>query len=952
MIGTTLQHYVIEARLGRGGMGTVYRARDTVLDRTVAIKMLEVADADARLRLLHEARAASSLNHPNIVTIHGVEQHGDTAFIVMEHVEGTPLDRAVPEGGLPPAQALRYAIEIADALAEAHAHGIVHRDIKPANVIIAAAGRVKVLDFGIARRTALPEDVTRVPTLGATSSAPGMVAGTPGYMAPEQVQGQPAGPPSDVFGLGAVLFQMLTGRGPFAADSVWAVLEATMHADPPSVVSLAPGTPPALAQVVTRALAKRPDARFASGRELQQALVAVQAEIDPRAATPRTGASRRAVIAAGLVVLMIAGGAWAWSRSRESRLRWVRDEAIPEIGRLATSGDPVAAYRLAQRALAVAPADPALRASWDAATSEVPIATEPPGAEVSIRALSGQDEGWIALGRTPLVATVPLGQMRWRFALDGHEPREVIPNPFPELLVLARPGSQPPGMVHVPAGEVELPSQNSSTALPSFWIDGTEVTNQQFKVFVDAGGYQRREYWTRPFVEGGRALSWEEAMRRFRDATGRPGPSTWEVGTYLEGAAGHPVSGVSWFEAAAYAAFAERSLPTIYHWQRAAGQSGIFSDVLQVSNFGGRGPLPVGASGSLGPFGTVDMAGNVKEWVWNESSGGRHFVLGGAWFEGAHSFNDEDARGPFTRDAGFGFRCIRQDTPLEASLTRPVVTLERDPAELVAVTDELYEAYRRLYDYDPRPLDARVEERDEAQSHWVTERVSVTAAYGDERLPLMLMLPRSGTPPYSVAVYFPGSDAVRARSSRRAYTQLLQFLLVSGRAVVYPIYQQTYERRRPPTGGNFLREISIQRGLDVRRTIDYLQTRPDLDPDRIALYGVSLGAQLAPVYLAIEPRLRTGVLLFGGFETWSMPAEADPVNFAPRVRQPVLMVNGRDDFDLPYDTAQVPLFNALGTPRTDKRHAVFPGGHIPPRLQDVFKEVLDWLDQYLGPAAQ
>ena len=123
MLGTRLQHYVIEARLGRGGTGTVYRANDTVLDRTVAIKMLEVADADARSHLLHEARAASALNHPNIVTIHGVEQDGDTAFIVMEHVAGAPLDRAVPEGGLPAAQALRYAVEIADALAAAHAAG-------------------------------------------------------------------------------------------------------------------------------------------------------------------------------------------------------------------------------------------------------------------------------------------------------------------------------------------------------------------------------------------------------------------------------------------------------------------------------------------------------------------------------------------------------------------------------------------------------------------------------------------------------------------------------------------------------------------------------------------------------------------------------------------------------------------------------------------------------------
>ncbi len=193
---------------------------------------------------------------------------------------------------------------------------------------------------------------------------------------------------------------------------------------------------------------------------------------------------------------------------------------------------------------------------------------------------------------------------------------------------------------------------------------------------------------------------------------------------------------------------------------------------------------------------------------------------------------------------------------------------------------------------------------------------------------------------------------MRAQTSRGANTYLLQFLLVSGRAVAYPIYQQTYERRREPTGTNFLREISIQRGQDLRRAIDYLETRPDIDATKVAFYGMCLGAQLGPVYLAVEPRLRTGVLLSGGFETWTIPAETDPVNFAPRVRQPVLMVNGREDFDLPYETAQVPLFNALGTPAADKRHAVLAGGHIPPRPQEVFKEILDWLDRYLGPVGQ
>jgi formylglycine-generating enzyme required for sulfatase activity/predicted Ser/Thr protein kinase/predicted esterase len=949
MVGTTLLHYRIEARLGQGGMGTVYRARDLALERIVAIKVLDVSDPSARSRLVHEARAASALNHPNIVTIHGVEQDGDVAFIVMEHVEGLPLDTAIPAGGLPAPQAIRYALEMADAVAAAHAAGIVHRDIKPGNVMITSAGRVKVLDFGIARRAALSDDATRAAT-AAGFAPPGAIVGTPGYMAPEQIAGEPGDPAADVFAMGAVLFQMLTGRAPFDGTSTWTVMEATMHREAPDVGRLRPGTPPRLVSLIARALAKSPTERFASGRQMHHELAATLRAIEQPVSRPPP--ARRVLAIVALVAVAAIAAAVLWSRAREARLRWVRDEAIPQISHLMTAGEPIAAYRLGERARAAAPDDPQLIAVWQSLTTQVPVASDPEGAVVSIRSIEGKDEAWIALGHTPLVARVPFGQMRWRFELDGYESREVVPNPFPERLSLTRAGTGRSGLVHVPAGEVEVPGESASASLPEFWIETTEVTNRQFKAFADAGGYQNRDYWRQPFVDGGKTLSWQDAMARFRDTTGRPGPATWELGTFPDGAAELPVSGVSWYEAAAYAAFAQRVLPSVYHWRRAAGISGIFSDVLQVSNFGGRAPQPVGASGSLSPFGAADMAGNVKEWVWNESSGGRRFVLGGAWFEAPHTFHDEDARQPFTRDPGFGFRCMQQDAPVDAVQLAPIVTLERDPATLVPIGDELFAAYRRLYDYDARPLDARVDERDDSHADWITERVSLTAAYGGDRLPLSLMLPRAARPPYQVVLYFPGSDAVRAQSSRTAYTQWVQFLLRSGRAVAFPVYQQTYERRRQPTGANFLREISLQRGLDVRRTIDYLESRDDIDRSKIAIYGVSLGAQLAPVYLAIEPRLRAGVLLSGGFETWDIPAESDPVNFAPRVRQPVLMVNGRDDFDLPLDTAQVPLFKALGTPAADKRHAVLEGGHIPPRPQEVFKEILDWLDRYLGPVGR
>jgi len=503
-------------------------------------------------------------------------------------------------------------------------------------------------------------------------------------------------------------------------------------------------------------------------------------------------------------------------------------------------------------------------------------------------------------------------------------------------------------MVFVPQAPFVFETGGPEVTVPEYWIDRVEVTNRQFKAFVDSGGYRRRELWTEPFVKNGRTLTWEQAMADFRDATGRPGPSTWELGSYPEGQADFPVGGVSWYEAAAYAAFAGKRLPTVYHWARAAGSNGIFSEILDTSNYSGKGPKPAESAGGLGPFGTLGMAGNVKEWCWNETTQGKRYILGGAWDEPSYTFQDDDAQGPFERPATYGLRCMTSSERGATALTAAIASLERDPATLRPASNKVYQAYLHLYDYDPAPLEARLESKDDADPAWRVERVTVRAAYGNERLPLVLFLPRSTSPPYQTVVFFPGSNAVVGGSSQNLNLRFADFLVRSGRALVYPIYAGTYERRPPgPHGRSYLRDISIERGKDIRRVVDYLETRRDVDTTRIAFFGLSLGAQLGPTFLALEPRLRTGVFFSGGFETWDIPPETDPVNFAPHVRQPVLMVNGREDFDLPYATAQVPMFRALGT--ADKRHAVFEGGHIPAHPQQAIKEVLDWLDARLGP---
>lgn len=947
MIGSTLTHYAIEAKLGEGGMGTVYRARDTVLGRDVAVKVLSpdtAHDPDLAPRILREAKAVSRLNHPNIVTVHEFAHVGDVEFIVMEYVDGEPLTRHIPPGGLPVDRVVDCAAQVADALAAAHEAGLVHRDIKPGNVMLTKSGRVKVVDFGLARPlpAAATDETARASTQWMTR--PGVTAGTVGYMAPEQIEGKPADARSDIFALGVVMFEMLTGRRPFKGDSVWATMEATLTGNAPDVASLRPDLPSALAHVVNRAIARRPADRYGSARELAADLAALRT---PPAAAPAVRPERRrTVIAAVAVGGLAVVGAVGWVWWHQARLHWVRATAIPEIRREISGGDVDGAFRLARQALGVAPDEPELDQLWTDVSLKLPVTSDPSGADVAVRGYMSS-RAWIPLGRTPMSAVaVPASQVRWRVTKPGYDPLEVSGSTLTAASFHLTPaGTAPPGMVFVPKGSVDL--DTGSVDLPDYWIDTYEVTNRQFKQFIDAGGYRTRDYWTEPFIKGRQHLTWAEAMDEFRDQTGRPGPSTWNVGGYPEGQDDYPVSGVSWYEAAAYAEFAHKQLPTIYHWYRASGAFSIFSDILNASNFSGTGTARVGRYRGVGPYGTYDMAGNVKEWCWNGTGTGLRYVLGGSFKDATYEFRQEDAQSPFERRAGFGFRLMQQAQPVAAGLSDPVRSVERNPSSLRPVSDAIYQVYKRQFDYDPAPLDAKVESTGDSDA-WRREKVSFAAAYGHQRVPAYLFIPKSGSPPYQAVVTFPGSNAMMKSSSTDLWLQWADFFVRSGRVLVYPVYQGTYERRvTGPMGPNETREIMVERGKDVRRTVDYLDARPDIDNSRIAFYGISYGAQLAPIFLAVEPRFRTGVLMSGGFETWTLPPEVDPVNYAPHVHMPVLMVNGREDFDLPYATAQVPLFNMLGS--AEKRHLTFEGGHIPAQQNGPIKAMLDWLDKYLGP---
>jgi eukaryotic-like serine/threonine-protein kinase len=275
MIGTTLSHYRVIGKLGVGGMGVVYDAEDTRLPRRVALKFLSqevVGDPEASRRLQREAETIALLNHPNICTIYEIDEHEGSRFIAMERVDGVNLKLHMTRTTLSDGENIEIAMQVAGALQAAHEKGIVHRDIKPGNIMVGPGGMVKVLDFGLARRFRMP-DTGEILLHGST--IPGRPLGTANYMAPERIAQGPLDPRSDLFSLGVVMYEMATGRLPFAGASPYETVTNILEKDPTPLREFAPRRSAALAGIVTQLLAKRADERYQSAADLHAALEAV-----------------------------------------------------------------------------------------------------------------------------------------------------------------------------------------------------------------------------------------------------------------------------------------------------------------------------------------------------------------------------------------------------------------------------------------------------------------------------------------------------------------------------------------------------------------------------------------------------------------------------------------------------------------------------------------------------
>lgn len=639
-----------------------------------------------------------------------------------------------------------------------------------------------------------------------------------------------------------------------------------------------------------------------------------------------------------------------------------KNELLPAIQKLVDDNfsAPSIAFEMATEAAQHIPNDSGLLRLWPKISRNISLETQPSGADVFWKDYDRPEDEWKKIGVTPLKnVRVPFG-IRFKIEKEGFQTIVVTSGRIGanNTLKLDSISTLPENMVRIPAGKSPMYivglEDHGGKSVGEFLIDRFEVSNKDYKIFVDAGGYKNKRYWNFPIYINGKEVSWEEAMKVFVDKTGKQGPSGWEVGSYPNGKENHPVAGVSWYEASAYAAFVGKILPTVYHWSLVA-ETQRTKNIIPLSNYNGNSSAEVGSHEGISSFGIYDLAGNVREWCSNEIGDRRaNYILGGGWNEPPYSFNDAYGAHPIDRSVANGFRCIKtqpNDTTLTA-LTPSVSLAFRDYMKEKPVDEKTFNIFLRQFAYDKSPLDAQVQTMADT-GIWKIEKVTMNAAYANEKLIVYLFLPRDKKPPYQPIIFFPGSNVIYESEFKDTYAGRVDFLIKSGRALVFPVFKGTFERRDELNSdlaneSVFYRDHVIMWRKDIGRTIDYIETRTDMLPEKVGYFGWSWGGFMGGIIPAIETRIKAIVLHVGGMEMNKALPEVDQINFLPRVYQPIIMLNGKHDMFFPVETSQKPMFNFLGTPAKDKKIIIYDAGHIVPRT-DLIKESLNWFDHYLGP---
>jgi eukaryotic-like serine/threonine-protein kinase len=652
-----------------------------------------------------------------------------------------------------------------------------------------------------------------------------------------------------------------------------------------------------------------------------------------------------------------------WYKS-QNQISWAKQIQIPAIQKVIAENffPPPNAFEMAKEIERIIPGDSILINFWPKISCKFNLETDPSGADFFWKDYDEPNSDWKFIGTTPMLnIRLPSGSLILKIEKKGFQTilwaRDIRPSDslYKVNIHLDTIGTLPVNMIRIPSEITDMLivglEQYRGKKVGEFLVDKFEVTNKEYKRFIDSGGYSNRNFWLYPIYLNGKELPWSEAIKLFVDKTGRPGPATWEVGTFSDGTDNYPVAGISWYEASAFAEFAHKKLPTDYHWS-------IMSDtwkaknILPLSNFNGISTVPVGKMEGISSMGIYDIAGNVREWCRNEgNTPGQRYILGGGYNDPTYAFNCAGTQPSLDRSPSNGFRCIKElpgDSTVN-SLTGKLDLASRDYKTEKPVDDKTFSIYLKQFAYDKSPLNAKVVEIKDPGIFKI-EKVTIDAAYNNEQFDIWLFLPKDFHPPYQPIIFFPGSNVIQGGKFNSSNFNRIDFIAKSGRVLVCPVLKGTYERSDALTSDLenetvFYKDHVIMWRKDLGRTIDYIETRDDLLSNKIGYFGISWGGFLGGIMPAVEPRIKAVVLMIGGMQMNRSLPEVDQINFLPRVQQPILMLNGIHDMFFPVEASQKPMYAFLGS--KIKEAKTYNEGHLVPR-QELIKETLNWYEKYLG----
>ena len=608
------------------------------------------------------------------------------------------------------------------------------------------------------------------------------------------------------------------------------------------------------------------------------------------------------------------------------------NEIIPELIEVFDSGEISKSFIMSRDLLKRYPNNEIIKNYYSKSSRYVKLKTNKKGIDVSV--MYPGDSTYNYIGKTPIDSFVVPNNYQYHYLKFNYGNAEFIEKSrnnhnyrFPENTIEIPSGHKP--FLGITLRRMWLQGLDfENINIKAFSIAENEVSNKDFQEFVDAGGYENRIYWDFPFQVGNKTYDFNSSIKMFTDRYGRPGPSNWAYGQFPTGLDNYPVTGISWFEARAFAKYSNLSLPNVYQWLLASGNPENLGNVNQYvtrnSNYNSTQLREV--SNKLGSYnGLNNIGGNIKEWTLNPNGYNQEkfSIMGGAFNEPSYTFNNYYSLSPLDRSIGNGFRLSKNLTNGESELDNDIIPeFKRNFYEIEDVSDEVFDVYKSQFDYNSQPLNSKTSNIENFQDGYSSQIFEMETTYeSDEKLFGYVVFSNRFKDKYDPIIIYPNASSIGSNTDTNLPNQLLngfKYLIDEGYAIIHPVYHNTYSREKThntwwPNDSEKYKNTIIKIGQDYKRSLDYIESRNDFNFENLSYFGYSWGSTTSNYLLAIDDRIKAAVLCVGGLMMQKSKKEVEAHYYVRRIKTPILHIVGKEDGIFGFEESYKPWKELIGT---------------------------------------